>query len=89
MCGQYKKAPVEGKNEVLSGVAQRQRRHSCFSLDTLANVKVDVVVNQKIASSKVLDICLGMHSALRMEKKVSAIALSYGFPRLGIDGVFP
>ena len=28
-----------------------------------------------------------MHSVLRIEKKFSAKALSYGFPRLDIDGV--
>ena len=30
-----------------------------------------------------------MHSVLRMEKKFSAKALSYGFPLLDIDGVMP
>ena len=30
-----------------------------------------------------------MPSDLRMEKKFSAIALSYGFARLDIDGVMP
>ena len=30
-----------------------------------------------------------MHSVLRIEKKFSANALSYGFPRLDIDGVKP
>ena len=30
-----------------------------------------------------------MHSVLRMEKKFSAKALSYGFPRLDIEGVMP
>ena len=30
-----------------------------------------------------------MHSVLRMEKKFSAIALSYRFPRLDIEGVMP
>jgi hypothetical protein len=30
-----------------------------------------------------------MHSDLRMEKKFSAMALSYGFARLDMDGVMP
>ena len=31
----------------------------------------------------------GIVPVLRMEKKFSAIALSYGFPRLDIEGVMP
>ena len=30
LCGQHKKASNVGKYEVLSGVAQRERRHSSF-----------------------------------------------------------
>ena len=41
------------------------------------------------ASRMVSGLKRGMHSDLRMEKKFSAIALSYGFARLYIDGVMP
>ena len=36
----------------LSGVAQRQRRHSCFCLDALVVVKVDVVINHALCFRK-------------------------------------
>ena len=33
---------------VLAGVAQRERRHSCFALDALMVVKVDIAVNHLV-----------------------------------------
>ena len=47
LCGQHKKPPGR-KYEVLSGVAQRERRHSSFILDALMVVEMDVSVDQSI-----------------------------------------
>jgi len=44
LCGQHKKPPCR-KYSVLSGVTLRQRRHSCFCLDALIVVKVNVSVD--------------------------------------------
>ena len=44
LCRQHKKPRVQ-EYSVLAGVAQRQRRHSCFCLDAFVVVKVDVTVN--------------------------------------------
>ena len=41
------------------------------------------------ASSYPESLTLWIHSVLRIEKKFSAKALSYGLPRLDIDGVMP
>ena len=41
----------------------------------------------RLASAKVFILTRCMHSVLRIEKKFSAKALSYGLPRLDIDGV--
>ena len=44
LCGQYKNPPkVEYWD--LAGVAERQRRHSCFGLDSLVVIKMDIAVN--------------------------------------------
>lgn len=43
----------------------------------------------KRASLKVLSLTLLIHSDFKIEKKFSAKELSYGFPRLDIDGVMP
>ena len=40
------KRPPVGRYRVLSGVAQRERRHSSFSLDTLVVIEIDIIVNQ-------------------------------------------
>ena len=45
LCRQHKKPRVQAIMTVLAGVAQCQRRHSCFRLDALVVVKVDVTVN--------------------------------------------
>lgn len=37
---------------VLSGVAQRERRHSSFQLDALVVVKINIVVNQRSGIDK-------------------------------------
>ena len=42
-----KRAPVQ-EYSVLAGMAQRQRRHSCFALDALVVVKMDVAVNHLV-----------------------------------------
>ena len=42
-----------------------------------------------LASSNVLIFTLRIHSDFSMLKKFSAIALSYGFARLDIDGIMP
>ena len=47
LCRQHKKPRVQDYT-VLAGVAQCQRRHSCFRLDALVVVKVDVTVNHLI-----------------------------------------
>ena len=44
---------------------------------------------RRLASSYPVSLTLWMHSVLRIEKKFSANALSYGLPRLDIDGVMP
>ena len=42
------KEPLVQEYSVLAGVAQRERRHSCFALDALVVVKMDVTVNHLI-----------------------------------------
>ena len=42
------KEPLVQEYSVLAGVAQRERRHSCFALDALVIVKMDVTVNHLI-----------------------------------------
>ena len=46
------KGPLVQEYSVLAGVAQRQRRHSCFALDALVVVKMDVAVNHFIGFRK-------------------------------------
>ena len=43
----------------------------------------------RLASAKVFILTLWMHSVFRIEKKFSAKALSYGLPRLDMDGIIP
>lgn len=43
----------------------------------------------RLASSYPESLTLWIHSVLSMEKKFSAKALSYGFPRPDMDGVMP
>lgn len=43
----------------------------------------------RLASSYPESLTLWIHSVLRIEKKFSAKVLSYGLPRLDIDGVMP
>lgn len=43
--GQYKKIPLVGRYEVLTGLAQRERSHSCFVLDTLVIIKMNIAIN--------------------------------------------
>lgn len=49
---------------ILTGVAQRQRRHSCFGLDALVVVKIDVAVNDLVGnpSHLVCPFSLAVHS---------------------------
>ena len=42
------KEPLVQEYSVLAGVAQRERRHSCFALDALMVVKVDIAVNHLV-----------------------------------------
>ena len=42
------KEPLVQEYLVLAGVAQRERRHSCFALDALMVVKVDIAVNHLV-----------------------------------------
>ena len=42
------KRALVGNIEFLVGVAQRQRRYSCFALDALVVVKMDIAVNHFI-----------------------------------------
>lgn len=42
------KEPLVQEYSVLAGVAQRQRRYSCFALDALVVVKMDIAVNHFI-----------------------------------------
>ena len=50
--------------------------------------EADVSVNHPIGLGKA-GLRRWMHSVLRMEKMFSAMALSYGFARLDMDGVMP
>ena len=47
------KEPLVQENLVLVGVAQRQWRHSCFALDTLVIVKMNVTVNHLVGLGEV------------------------------------
>ena len=47
LCRQHKKSPGQ-EYSVLAGVAQRQRRYSCFALDALVVEKMDIAVNHFI-----------------------------------------
>ena len=42
------KSPLVGSYEGSSGVAQHQRRHSCFILDPLAVVEMDVAIDHPL-----------------------------------------
>ena len=42
------KEPLVQEYSVLAGEAQRERRHSCFALDALMVVKVDIAVNHLV-----------------------------------------
>ena len=42
------KEPLVQEYSVLAGVAQREGRHSCFALDALMVVKVDIAVNHLV-----------------------------------------
>ena len=46
------KKPLVQEYSVLAGMAQRQRRHSCFALDALVIVKMDVAVNHLVRFQK-------------------------------------
>ena len=61
----------------------------CFSLNPLMVVEVNILINEPPCFRKSL--YLNSVYALRFEdrKKFSAKALSYGLPRLDIDGVIP
>ena len=50
-------------------------------------VKVDVIINEPSCIGKCFDLRSVNTLCFRIEKKFSAKALSYGFPRLDIDGV--
>ena len=51
-CADSTKKPRVQEYSVLAGVAQRQRRHSCFALDTFVVVKVDVTVDHLVGFRK-------------------------------------
>ena len=54
VCADSTKKPLCRQYLVLSGVAQRQRRHSCFILDALVVIEVDVPVDQIVGFSDCL-----------------------------------
>ena len=66
-----------------------ERRELGVKLNAFMVVKSDITINERLCFADGLRLKRGMHSDLRIEKKFSAIALSYGFARLDIDGVMP
>ena len=48
------KEPLVQEYSVLAGEAQRERRHSCFALDALMVVKMDIAVNHLVGFQGVL-----------------------------------
>ena len=79
------KEPLVQEYSVLAGVAQRERRHSCFALDALVVVKMDVTVNHLIGFREGRRFVAVDTLRFEDRKEISAIALSYGFPRLDIE----
>ena len=58
-------------------------------MNTVIVVEVDVFGYDEASLIISESLTLWIHSVLRIEKKFSAKALSYGLPRLDMDGVMP
>ena len=82
--GLYRRYEKTGENIVFKeGEAQRQRHLSYLKLDAIAVVKVDIPVHHLI-DRRGSGSCREIHSVLKMEKRFSAMAWSYGFPQLDL-----
>jgi len=83
--------PLDVNNQKLSSklISFFKRSQFYFRLNTVIMVKVDVFTYEKASLLIGGEFTRWMHSVFRIEKKFSTNALSYGFPRLDIDGAMP